>query len=483
MPDDPRQLLRARLGQVSAGEVPLTDDVLEALAELFGSATVDPGFGAPLQGYWDAPHLTVSAATSGGETVTLIRIDLDTGEITTRSVSPARRWPRALLLVRHGKHEAFQDAPEPGEFLHGEPRRLTKEGGQETVDVADYLAGFVFWGDDPALKVAAIRYAPSWEAKATAERIAQSLTRNRGAGEHTYRPRALASLDPGHTSHYSTSAQIDALAAELAALAVPPPQVLGEANDKAYEFFTENRRFAAIVVGHQPLLGWLAHRITGAPVPIQQSEILCLALDGAGGGARVRGRLDWVLSPSDPAAMEELKAKIRSKMDTAKVLSVFITAGFGFVIKAIADLENGAPSQAWGYPIAAALFLAAIVLYLSSMYSYDSLLMPRRFWAEGSPEAARARPSWIVARPPSPAHWVLYQNMLRIWNRQFTPATILVLLGLLVLAYSVMPFSKLWPIRSAVAFGIVGILAFVAARTRAAGRMRRHFGPWIGSED
>lgn len=92
------------------------------------------------------------------------------------------------------------------------------------------------------------------------------------------------------------------------------------------------------------------------------------------------------------------------------------------------------------------LLLAALALYLLSMYSYDRILMPPRFWSEGPDRTReetgtgdsrrwpvirrlvqrRTRGSWLPRRPPSSSAWVVFRNMQRIWFWLFTPANVLV---------------------------------------------------------
>jgi hypothetical protein len=146
-----------------------------------------------------------------------------------------------------------------------------------------------------------------------------------------------------------------------------------------------------------------------------------------------------------------------------------------------------------------------------TVVSYDALLMPRRFWGE-SPFGADKRPGWIVERPPSSASWILYQNMLHVWKRQFIPATYFLVTGLFLLCTAVsmritlphgLPKPKpayltffepyLTFFKPYVAFFaenpllitfvvslIVIILIIIFARLRS---LRQYLGPWLGSED
>jgi phosphohistidine phosphatase SixA len=472
--------IRSALAGRGKQDLPMSDTLRSQVLEICAASSDQVGgISNTLRASWEVPVLSFSVQMADTHRYGVARLDTETGVLSLAPVPAGRTWRSALLLVRHAKHAALANAGTPGEFLHGwVPRRLSENGEQETSEVAEVLANVVHTGDGvpTPIEITDLRYALSWEARATAQLIGACMQKPDVIAQ------PYARLDPGHMlSDFSNARALDGLADELMALASPPVGVLAESNEEAFRFFTERRVYAAVIVAHQPLLGWLAHRITGRPVPMQHSEILCIERNGRGSS----GRLDWVLSPSDPQAIEDLRAKIKSKMDTAKVLSVFISAGFAFVVKAIADLDlaSSSPHRLWGLHLTALFFLAAIGLYLASMYSYDSLLMPRRFWAEGSLEAAKARPAWLVARPPSPAHWVLYQNMLAVWNRQFTPATIAVLLGLLSLAYSVMALTAACPITSAVALAATGLVAVWLVLKGGHAPLRRRIGPWLGSED
>ena len=112
-------------------------------------------------------------------------------------------------------------------------------------------------------------------------------------------------------------------------------------------------------------------------------------------------------------------------------------------------------------------FLAALGLYLATVYAYDRLLMPIRFWAESADPTDRR---WLVKRPPSSAMWVLYQNMIRVWDSMFTPATWAVGLGVLFLAAAVFDPD---PITALV--GIALLIVFDL--------YRRRFRPVLGTED
>ena len=129
-----------------------------------------------------------------------------------------------------------------------------------------------------------------------------------------------------------------------------------------------------------------------------------------------------------------MREKIESKKKLAEILGGLITFFLGFLLQTLLQAdkipENGRPAVIFS----TALFFIGLLFYIATMYSYDRLLMPVRFWSEmGKYRDHR----WLVRRPPSSATWILYQNMIRVWNLMFTPATISVIFGLLVLAIGV----------------------------------------------
>jgi len=228
---------------------------------------------------------------------------------------------------------------------------------------------------------------------------------------------------------------------------------------------------ALLVVGHQPQMGWVSSylsdaRFTGRnnAVPLAASEIVSLRLRQKGG--RWRGRLCWTLAPDDREALEAVSDKVRGKMESAKLLSAVITLVLAALLGVLLDssrwnslaaanasVAGMSYSAQAGTQVAFLLLLAALALYLVTMYSYDRLLMPTRFWAEGPPRthrtsafqggrlpstlqqlADRRTRGWLPRRPPSSSAWVVLRNMQRTWFWLFTPANILVSVALAILA-------------------------------------------------
>jgi hypothetical protein len=204
---------------------------------------------------------------------------------------------------------------------------------------------------------------------------------------------------------------------------------------------------AILLVGHQPQLSWIADKLLRAhrsllrrqpPVPIDRAGLVCVVLDG---GTHKRDRLAWAISFDDKEVAQEVREKIRLKMDTAKLLTGALTLGLTVIFGVLFDKEqfDGLGDRRWAVQVSAALLLAAAALYFATMYAYDGLLMPDRFWGERRPSSSSRRfnrsGSWLVERPPSSTAWVLYQNMMRVWRNLFTSASLLVGAAIALLGY------------------------------------------------
>ena len=269
-------------------------------------------------------------------------------------------------------------------------------------------------GDPPQLPVAAV-----------AARLQEQLIIPTSSGEPAIKIRRIV---------HSSEAEVEATAYHLcraisAALSQPvaiaqcirhlhpaafPQRLEGAADDDLdgaliNKLLTDGTREdgdAVLIVGHQPHLSWLSHALLARgrlprrsyAVPIATAELVCIAVSlqqGPGdadwnlGG---RARLLWTIAPDDKAAAEEIRGKIRSKMDTAKVLAAVITFGLGAQLGILLDparcqaLSCRVPAQ-----LSTGLLFTALLLYLAAMYAYDGLLMPDRFWADKRPRASSPR--------------------------------------------------------------------------------------------
>jgi hypothetical protein len=226
---------------------------------------------------------------------------------------------------------------------------------------------------------------------------------------------------------------------------------------------------ALLIIGHQPQLGRLTACLTrrmfglrrGVALPLSSSEILCLRSDGK--PTESRWKLLWTIAPDDAGPLAELAEKVKGKMESAKLLSAVITLALAALLGTLldtgrwdglknrkADLPGLDPYNAQlGATIAFVLLLTALAVYLVTMYSYDRLLMPTRFWGESSGRSERAEPRGtprrsrrIPRRPPSSSAWVVYRNMQLIWFALFTPANVLVPLAFATLAATLLGVTQ-----------------------------------------
>ncbi|VTR68407.1 membrane hypothetical protein [Desulfosarcina cetonica] len=251
-----------------------------------------------------------------------------------------------------------------------------------------------------------------------------------------------------------------------------------------------NEDGALVIVGHQPQLGWLCEQFHGA-IAIARSEIVCLCFSTThvwNSLKWTRSHLLWSIGPTDKETFEQLRDKIKSKMETAKLLGTFIIFFLGVVLGILSDekklqflTDSCAHTRALlgglsGIAIAErneiylvtiaisviCLFLA-VAFYLISMYAYDRLLMPTRFWAEGIKTGS---PRWLPQRPPSSSLLVLQVNMMRIWRLLFTPATGFVVASLIGFALVVMRADPLEYILGIMVLGLGVYFYYRFARPR-----------------
>jgi phosphohistidine phosphatase SixA len=189
----------------------------------------------------------------------------------------------------------------------------------------------------------------------------------------------------------------------------------------------------ALIIGHDPGMSCLLTTLLRRNAPrvgryrdvpaLARAELLCLRSNGR------HWRPMWALTPGAEDDIAKITQKIKSKMDTAKVFGGFVTAVLTFVVSQYATT---APKTTYWAAVRGASLAAlamAILLYLMTLFWYDRLLMPRRFWRILGGGKADAL-SKVMRRPPSSAVWVLYQNMQRTWRLLFVPATYAAAIGI-----------------------------------------------------
>jgi phosphohistidine phosphatase SixA len=319
--------------------------------------------------------------------------------------------------MRHG--EAFRPGMEPDERAH--ESGLTKAGHGAATTVARRLAETLREDHiDPSTVV--VVCSTSAEARDTAAALADQLGT-------TLRPVATRNLDPTEWTRRSDenpAARWQKIVADISPANPSTKPVL--------------------IVGHDPQVSWLLHHLIeqggrgqrhAGPLPLARGELAMLA------GPPNRPRLRYVLSPSDDKLIEEVQAKIKSKMDSAKLLGAFLTGVLVFGARELAGAEDPPAWQPWAGGLGLVLLATATAAYFVTMFRYDELLMPVRLWP--SPRHPRSGlPRGFAVRPPSSAAWVLYQNMMRIWSNAFVPATLLGGCGCIAVTVALARPHNLW---------------------------------------
>jgi hypothetical protein len=241
---------------------------------------------------------------------------------------------------------------------------------------------------------------------------------------------------------------------------------------------------ATLVIGHDPgmscLLTTLLYpngRKTGRnrDVPgLARAELLGLRQCGED------WRPMWALTPDAVGDIAEITTKIKSKMDTAKVFGGFVTAVLTFVVSQYAATPPNTIYWAAVRGASLVALAAAILLYFMTLFWYDRLLMPSRFWGiirgRARDDPARIPPDSrgaqddlpkILRRPPSSAVWVLYQNMQRTWRLLFVPATYAAAIGIIGFAAArIEPSAKTAAFFFVPAAAVVAITAWWGWRSR-----------------
>jgi len=342
-----------------------------------------------------------------------------------------------VLLFRHGR---ATDTP----HLRERERRLSAQGAADVQQVVRRLAEHLSLHDE--LTVDAVRHGDFWQVRETVSLLRRGM-QIEGVWPKPDDVRPSSGLNPDvFWKKRSAPGDVPRLARG------PRP-------------LPKHGR-ALLLVGHEPQLGMIAgellrwvrpRRLRLRPYPTPSAAVSCIRL---GAGPWRRPRVMWVIEPTDDTTAEQLRKKIASKMDVAKVFGGVVTLAVGIVLNLLADSNKVAaiPHRVGAYFAAAAL-ATALVLYVSTLYAYDSLLMPTRFWATAV--AKRRRQSSVVERPPSSANLVLQQNMINIWSRQFTVANFLVIAGFGLLAWAILKISPWWILGAA---ALAGVVAFFGRR-------------------
>jgi hypothetical protein len=86
---------------------------------------------------------------------------------------------------------------------------------------------------------------------------------------------------------------------------------------------------APLVIGNDPLIGWLATKLSRRTAPVSRGELICLVRKRDRG----RWRLLWTISQDGETEAEAIRTKIKSKMNTAAALGTVIVGLTTFLLQ------------------------------------------------------------------------------------------------------------------------------------------------------
>jgi phosphohistidine phosphatase SixA len=202
---------------------------------------------------------------------------------------------------------------------------------------------------------------------------------------------------------------------------------------------------SVVCIGHEPRLNQLARRITGEPLDtLQFGEVLCVEGDSWEALELGRGRITVRNQPASlPIDDTQLLPKIQSKMQTSALLAGFTSAAFGVVLAEsdywtswAASVNSPAGSSGWRAAIVIiglTCLALSTLLFVISIYMYDRLAMPQRYW-ETLDEEPRLRQNWWRSfRQDRVRFSLVYAYMIWVWRYVFSVAVGMAMLGFLAL--------------------------------------------------
>lgn len=361
---------------------------------------------------------------------------------------------RYLFLMRHAQHSRG---------------RLTADGEDHVRAVANRLTEWVHaeWRDAPGRSIHVWRTTDGREVRSSADllrrqaimelarldgapsgarRLCRPPTGRSSNGSARVLPHGQSAVAPAvpcaATSNVNPSVALTAYRPDSRAF----DSLLGwlQSSETGHGHARSHERDAPLLIGNDPLIGWLATKLTRRPTPVARGELICLVRERTGRRfTAARWRLLWTLSDDGRPEVDAIQAKIKSKMTTAGALGTFILGLTAFLLQ---NLVGRQPSSLqW---LALASLAASSALYFVSLFLYDSLQMPARFWASGfrrpltrsAFDRAGVRLRYGKAslrRPPTSTARVLQVSMVQVWTFIFTPATWLGGAGVACLALDV----------------------------------------------
>jgi len=273
---------------------------------------------------------------------------LDAGQREVDALADSRGTPlRYLFLMRHARHREG---------------RLTEEGSAHVRSLAARFSEWVLaeWRDQPERTVRLWVTSASAEVQGTAAALARDVLSHVREGQGHDEPYPFGSPPKGERRAGPSGANRQPWMPRL----VPSPpghdagKVLsayspdGDAFRNLYEWLQASgtgedaaRRTEAdapLLVGNDPLIGWLASKLTQHGTPVARGELVCLVSDRR---APARWRLLWTLSDDGEAEAEAVRAKVKSKMNTAGAFGTVIVGLTTFLLQN--SVKTGPDAWQW----------------------------------------------------------------------------------------------------------------------------------------
>jgi hypothetical protein len=334
--------------------------------------------------------------------------------------------PRLLLFMRHGHHAT-------GELTFNGRARIRSTAGwtaDTLIEMGRHLDGVTVGYVETPGGTPEAQHSAATVQKVLAERFAKAaegaaVTPGSSAGGE------LAAVDgaPSHEDLVPAVVKLETSGVN----AYEEPHIARKAVRQLRKELENRREPIMLVVGNDPFLGWVIHHF-GCRVALGRGELAALQRrTHAPRWWRSRWwpspwSVCWAIMEGEGTALDSVRDKIRSKMDVAKVFGALGVALLTFLlqerVKGTAGLQTPEAS------LALLAIGAGTALYFATLFAYDLLLMPTRFWM---PRRRRRRARWVSERPPSSDFWILYQNMIHAWSWLFVPASLLVAVGLVLL--------------------------------------------------
>lgn len=206
-------------------------------------------------------------------------------------------------------------------------------------------------------------------------------------------------------------------------------------------------------IGHEPRLNQLAREMTGETTQaLQFGEVLCIEADSWEGLEMGRGRLGLRVPPAGILKDEtDLQPKIQSKMQTSALLAGFTSTVFGVVLTESDYWNFSTVGMSWRsvwQDWESATVVVGLVclgfstlLFVASIYMYDRLAMPPRYWAPTEGTSCR-QDWWPSFRRDREVHGLLYAYMIWTWRFVFSVAVVMAMLGFIALVLH----RGVWPV-------------------------------------